>query len=142
MSYRLPTFNLTCDAWQCGSTPLDGPPAYTSLPCQKYVSSRPQTDTTPAWQDDYDLEWVPAVILRFPRTVLPYDQVRVSWDAGMFECPPGSESYYRCSWQEIVHEGFPNEYAAVLVTQCMASGEAWRPPSRTLTTGIGEGPCG
>jgi len=140
--YRLPTFNLTADAWQCANGPNDGPPGYTDLPCQKYVSSRPQTDITPPWQMDYDLEWVPAVILRFPMDVAPFSGPRPSWDCGMFECPPGSGCFYRTSWQEIMHEGFPNQYAAVVVTQCMRTGEAWRTPGTYLPTGLGEGTCG
>lgn len=143
MSYRLPTFNLLAAAWECGGTPSGGSASYRDLQCQKYISSRPQIDVTADYDADQWTQWMPAIVLRFKWGDPPFDVMWRDLNLGIFEVPQDSGRWYRVHWQDMCHEGFPNQYWMAVCTQCDAAGLAWPPPGHDIATGISEdGPCG
>lgn len=108
-----PVFNLSASAWTLPNTPASGLPDYVELPTQKYLHSR-----AIGIDADYSesLYWLPHIIMRFPAGTVAAELSHV------FECPEGSGLYYRASFREIMHEGFPNEYHAVYVCQANSTG--------------------
>ncbi len=112
MAVSLPNFNLTFDLWVAPGTPAGGPPDFTNRPCQLYVRSKADIDQTPG----SPTFWYPPIYLRLPvGTVLPLpgDIVQVHHLA---------LDYYKVSWSQNIHMGFPNEYVMALVRQCTDSG--------------------
>ena len=117
MAVSLPNFNLTFDLWVDPATPATDPPDFTNQPCQLYVRSKADIDTTPG---NLDLWW-PPIYLRVPLgVVLPQkgDVVQVHHLA---------LDYYKVAWTQNIHMGFPNEYVLSLVRQCTDAGVIPRP---------------
>lgn len=141
MAYRLPNFNLLCNAWACNQTPTNDPPTWEDVPCQLYVVSRPNVSVTPSYTNDYYVEWNFPIVIRGPRTEQPFDSYANQMGAGIWEVPVGSGNYYRTLMSEVVHMGFPNEYMAVVVTQCDYDGKMVTPAGSAIATGFGQGPC-
>jgi hypothetical protein len=141
MAFRLPNFNLLADAWSCSTTPFADAPTWTDLSCQKYIPNRMVHATTPPYQGQYWVEWFPPTVMRMDRTQSPFDVPWVGWQVGILEVPKGSGQYYRVTMSDIIHEGFPNEYAILVTTQCDLEGRAFQPPSGSIATGYGESPC-
>lgn len=142
MAYRLPTFNLLASLWTCANKPSNTSPAFTDVPVQKYIYSKPQQDFTADYAADLWVEYVAPIVLRFPRTDPPFDTPWPAVNIGIAEVPQGSGQYYRTHWQDIAHEGFPNEYHMLVCVQCDDDGKAWPPPGRLLPTGYSpDVPC-
>lgn len=127
MSYSVPQFNLLANIWDC-RFPSDGDPDWFDVPVQKYIRSRMSLDTSPQAADGFWRVYAPPIQLRFPRSHLAFTGVAATWDHACFEVPAGSGAFYRTYWREIQHEGFPNEYAIILVNPCTSDGLATGPP--------------
>jgi len=127
MSYTVPQFNLVANIWDC-QFPADGDPDWTDVPVQKYLRSRMSLDVEPQATDGFWRKYAPPIQLRFPRDHDAFLGIAASWSHVVFEVPAGSGAYFRTRWQEIQHEGFPNEYAIILVTPCTIDGLAIGPP--------------
>lgn len=116
-SYRLPNFNLVCNMWDFTAAPAYADPRWTNFPVQKYVN--------PKWASEYSAggaeDFLSPIILRFPR-VDPFDNTWPQWEPAYFEVPAGSTTYYRVRQCEIMHEGFPNEYAICICQQSHEDG--------------------
>lgn len=143
MAFRPPDFNLLANLWTCDGTPTpsDGGADYLNVPCQKYIASRAAWPVSPPWANGFFLQYVPPVQLRFARTD-PFDQPWPDWKVTIAEVPAGSGQYYRLVWNDIQHEGFPNEYALFAAAQCDPTGIVTPPAGSTLPVGIGADPCG
>lgn len=142
-SYTLPNFNLLANLWTCDGTikPSSGSPDVVNVPVQKYISSRQGVPLSlPA-----DIEWfvprTPMIQLRFPRSG-SFSGTWTSWKVVCSEVPAGSGQYYRTLHQEVQHEGFPNEYALLTVTQCSEDLEAITPAGGNEATGRAADACG
>jgi len=127
MAYQPPVFNLVCNIWDC-NWPEDADPDYTDVPCQKYIRSRMSLDVSPQAADGFWRVYTPPIQLRFPRNHEAFTGPPALWPHNCFEVPAGSGQYYRAYWQEVQHQGFPNEYAIILVNPCTAAGLAIGPP--------------
>lgn len=137
MAYTLPTFNLKAAIWQGTHTPFADPADLTDMDCQKYYASRNATDVSPpSFNKSWEL-WHPPVDIRFPRDVGIFTNAWPTWDVSILEVPEGSGQYYRTCFQEIVHEGFPNEYALVRCAQCDIEGKAIQPSGTNIPSGYG-----
>jgi len=138
MAFTLPNFNLLGDVWFSDGTlsPSAGPADLTNLPMQKYIAPKGTWDLTPPWSTGFYLQFHPPVFLRFPRAA-PFLGAWPTWTVSCIEVPSGSGQYYRTFWQDIQHEGFPNEYALVVGVQCDAELKAIPPPGGVAVTGIG-----
>jgi len=113
VAYTTPNFNLVCDVWIAGNNPGLGAADYTGVACQKYLYSRLSLDVHPCELELY----VPPVQIRMPVEAL------IAWVEGqIFECPQGSENYYRAKFKEQLHEGFTNEYLVAYTVQCNTDG--------------------
>lgn len=117
MAFYLPTFNLLSNnVWVSPHTPAADPPDFIDIPCQKFLESRGSGIDS---EYDHFEYWHPHVLVRFP---LARDDVwLVGW---IWEIPAGSLRYYRVSFKEHVHEGFPNEYLVHFCCQCDGDGLA------------------
>lgn len=135
MAFTKPVFNLIANVWQC-NTPISAAPDWTGLPCQKYIASRLFLDVTPPYYENWWAEWVPPVQIRFARDTFPFTAPWFDWVFSYVECPEDSGQYYKVTWREIQHQGFPNEYGLLICAQCTAEGKAVAPPGYTwpLTT--------
>lgn len=97
---------------------------------------------SPPTHADWWKEWQPPIQLRFPRTHLAFTGLARSWSHTIFEVPMDSGAFYRIIWCEVQHEGFTNEYALCLVTQCDEEGLALSPPGSTsIDTGVSPEIC-
>lgn len=143
MSYRLPNFNLLCNIWLCNNVPSGGGADESFVPVQKYILSRPGTEIAmnSGSGANWWLSWPPPIVLRFARDGV-YSGGRQTWQGSFFEVPMGSGQYYRTFWHEVQHEGFPNEYAMVIVSQCDENGATIPPPGHTITPAITTDACG
>ncbi len=143
MSFRPPEFNLLCNLWTCNDTvrPVDGAPAYTDKPCQKYVASRAAWPIKPSWFKGFWLEGHPPVQIRLPHDG-PFAGSWPSWKVSCLEVPAGSGQYYRPVWADVQHEGFINEYVLVVCVQCDQSLLSVPPPGATEPVGIAADSCG
>lgn len=143
MAFSLPQFNLLANLWTCDGNmkPADGPADFVNVPCQKYTNPRGWFDVTPPWKAGFHLEWVPPIYLRFPRGI-PFAGTWPTWKVVCVEVPAGSGQYYRTVWQEIEHEGFPNEYAILVSAQCDDHLLAFPPAGHLEPVGIGADACG
>jgi hypothetical protein len=112
-----------------------------NIPVQKYVYNKPMTDTTPPFDSDWWEHYTPPIGIRMSRANSICLGPAVTWSAVIFEVPAGSGSYYRVFWREIMHEGFPNEYAVFLTTQCDQDGNAIPPPGVSFSAGIAADVC-
>jgi len=127
VAYQPPVFNLVANIWAC-TWPEDADPDYTDVPCQKYIRSRMSLDASPQAADGFWRVYTPPIQLRFPRQHTAFTGPPALWPYNCFEVPAGSGQYYRAYWQEVQHQGFPNEYAIILVNPCTAAGLAIGPP--------------
>lgn len=141
MAYRLPLFNLLANIWDC-STPADGDPTWVNVPCQKYIRSRMMLDVTPQAEADWWMLWQPPIQLRCPSDHAAFSGRPHDWSHTIYEVPAGSGQYYRIFWSELQHQGFPNEYAVQVATQCDDSGLAIAPAgATTIPTGVAAEVC-
>jgi hypothetical protein len=111
--YSPPTFNVTIDVWQGGTTPGIDPPTIADQPCQLYINAR---DPWKLRHDNVPTDITP-IILRLPAVL--------TWT-------PGQQDLWRRStvagpihtimWVEIMHEGFPNQYIVAYSQRCDAGG--------------------
>jgi len=133
--YDVPDFNLDADLWTGTQLPSTHAPTHAGFPCQKFVTSRVVSGVEPRWQPGLTTNpqiffslYTPPIVLRFPRTG-PWAGPWSGWLVGVIECPSGSLQYYLLRWGEVMHEGFPNEYAAALCEQCRDDGSPFWPAS-------------
>lgn len=140
MAYTPPQFNLFASIWEC-RVPDDGDPDWTNVPVQKYIFSRLAFDVSPQTFSGWWEAWQPPIALRFPRNHAAFLGNPQAWPHVAFEVPEGSGQFYRTSWREVMHQGFPNEYAIILVIQCTAAGLAVPPPSSEYALGYGADVC-
>jgi len=140
MSYTPPNFNLLANIWDC-QFPADGDPDWEDVPVQKYIRSRMSLDTSPQVLDGFWRVYAPPIQLRFPRDHDAFLNVPALWNHAVFEVPAGSGQFYRSYWQEVQHQGFPNEYAIILVNPCTAEGLAIGPPLAEMGLGVAADIC-
>lgn len=140
MAYQTPIFNLLANIWDC-QFPDDGDADWLAVPVQKYIRSRMSLDTLPPDAGNWFRQWAPPIQLRFPRQHAAFTGIPASWDHVVCEVPAGSGQYYRTRWQEIQHQGFPNEYAIILADACDSQGRALLPPGATLPTDVSPDIC-
>lgn len=140
MAYTVPQFNLLAKIWDC-KFPSAGAADWSSVPVQKYVLSRMSLDATPPSAPDWWKQYTPPVTLRFPIGHAAFSGPPSSWDHVCFEVPSGSGQYYRAYWQEIQHQGFPNQYAIILVTPCDVDGKAIPPAGSGMLVGTRNDVC-
>jgi len=113
VAFTVPNFNVFCDIWYTPRAPADGPPDVANVPCQFYLTPKGQTFIDPPPFTFFPLP----IYVRIPiANDADWRQMRVA------EIPPGSGFYYRASWKERVHLGFPNEYRVIIVAQCDDTG--------------------
>jgi len=140
MAYTVPNFNLLASIWDC-RFPADGAADWEDVPVQKYLRSRMSLDVGPQVEAGWWQNWTPPIQLRFPRDHEAFMDPPALWNHLSFEVPAGSGQYYRCQWQEVQHQGFPNEYAIILVTPCDEAGLAIPPPSADTPVGSAPDIC-
>jgi len=140
MAYSVPQFNLLANIWDC-RFPADGAADWDDVPCQKYIRSRMSLDVGPQVEAGWWQNWTPPIQLRFPRNHVAFIDPPAMWTHLSFEVPAGSGQFYRCQWQEVQHQGFPNEYAIILVTPCDDTGLAIPPPSADTPVGAANDAC-
>lgn len=140
MAYQPPIFNLLANIWDC-QFPDDGDADWLGVPCQKYIRSRMSLDTLPPDAGNWFRQWAPPIQLRFPRQHAAFTDIPATWDHVITEVPAGSGQFYRTRWQEIQHQGFPNEYAIILADACDSQGRALLPPGATLPTDVAPDVC-
>lgn len=111
--FVLPSFNLEASVWIHPNVPATDDADFTAVACQKYLASRAH-----GIDSDYteSLYWAPHIIIRAASGI---DWGGVPW---IWEIPTGSGKYYRLSWRELMHEGFPNEYEGFFVAQANNTG--------------------
>jgi len=135
MAYSAPQFNLLASIWDC-QFPVDGFPDWEEVPCQKYIRSRMSLDTLLPDAAGWFRQWSPPIQLRFPRDHIAFSGIPSSWSHVVFEVPAGSGQFYRTRWQEVQHQGFPNEYAIILVDPCDENGRALLPPGASMPVDV------
>jgi len=140
MAYQPPVFNLVCNIWDC-TWPADDDPTWTDVPVQKYIRSRMSLDVSPQAADGFWRVYTPPIQLRFPRNHSAFMAIPATWNHSCFEVPAGSGQYYRAYWQEVQHQGFPNEYAIILVNPCTSEGKAIGPPLAEFGLGTAPDVC-
>lgn len=113
MAYTLPNFNLTFNLWLSPTAPDDSPPFATDIPCQVYVHAKADIDQIQGGSND----WVPPIYIRVP---LNAKRPQVG---DIIQIIYLGEDYYRVTWTQNIHMGFPNEYVMVLTKHCDAAGE-------------------
>lgn len=142
-TYTLPNFNLLCNMNICNRDFSSGVPDYIGFPVQKYVNSRDMNAINgfPPWFAEWYRYGLMQIALRFPR-IAPFNTAHPYWNIGMFEVPGGSSQFYRTLQNEVMHEGFPNEYALVRVVQCDPFGKFLPPAGAGIATGTNLNDCG
>lgn len=143
MPFNEPQYPLLASLWRCDGSinPNAGPPDYTSIPCEKYINPRTNLDCTPPFEAGFWHFWCPPVVLRFPMGD-PFFPTWPQWKISYTEVPEGSGQFYRTFFRDIMHEGFPNQYAMLIAVQCDGDGKAIPPPGASFTTGDGSNICG
>ena len=111
MAFRLPVFNLECNAWTTDTPPDEGDPEVTGLECQIYVPSRGAIDVKPGVPSTFAF----AMYLRYP---IATDPARFYYA----ECPAGSGVYYKIRFTTVNHQGFANQYWSAVVEYCCGDG--------------------
>lgn len=142
-TYTAPIFNLLSNLWFCDGniTPSQGSADAANIPCQKYYSPHLSEFNQRKPFDNFYNNFVPWATLRFPRDPIFLD-VWYNWKVVVTEVPAGSGQYYRTGFCEVMHEGFPNEYAILLACQCNDDGFMIPPPGGSVPFGTGSNGCG
>jgi len=140
MAYTAPQFNLLMAMWVC-VFPDDGPPNYTSFPCQLYWNSRQFHLVNNAGGTYFGDVFMPIQWVRFPRQS-PFDTNQwQDWSISCVEIPEGTGVFYRVGWGAIAHQGFPNEYNALMVQYCNSAGQGLVAPASSIKNDTADDPC-
>ncbi len=105
MAFQPPVFNLICDLWNNGNTPLLGAADFPLVPCQLYVLSKP--DAPRDSSGSIATLQQPVVVIRLPADNWP-DNI----DFAVVTDGIGSYTY-AVHGSGPVHLGFPNQYFAL-----------------------------
>jgi len=130
MAYSLPNFNLDLViSVQPQTSPNNVSTWYGPYDCQKYILSRQQPGVTAfTW---WWGQLTPIFRVNLTQMAVDFGLDYAGWGLAYLECPVGSFHYYRIFSWEIMHQGFPNEYAAISAEMCDPDGFPVQPNSAT-----------
>lgn len=112
MSYRPPTFNLTCNIWNTGSNV--GPPTLAGVVCQL----RSPLYVTMQQGRPSGVSFIVTSLILFPAlTDVRGGDVAGFGNFSVIECPAGSGRFYTAEHVDDQAKGFPNESRFAYVTQ-------------------------
>lgn len=116
MSWNLPIWNTTVDAYNAALVPVWGAPDVANIDAQIYIPTRGLLDITPS--DKWS--WVLPIYIRIP--IASY-AASYNW----MRSPLGGVNYYQVRWCHPMNTGFANAYVSCLVELVDVLGNpSWR----------------